>query len=549
MVPRKSGKSATGERSRLPSNIPTDYDHLGVPGSVNFSLNHPRSRRPHARRRRGMSTWVKALLALGGAMLAFGVIALVIFAIAFPPFFRSLEPRYQQRLIDMFPPFEALRPTAPFQVIPTLSGAVDSEAAERLLLTQDSEAVASTPQTGELGAGHGGSQEGGAPAAIPTVSPTPPFTLTPTESVGGIPVGALPTEEPTMLPTYAAPQQVAALPTFTPIVAPTESPLPPTVRLSNIRYEQQGWNNCGPTTMTMALSYYGWTQNQYTAASWMKPNAEDKNVSPWQMVRFVNENTNVKALYRYGGTMTVLKRLLAAGFPVVIEESIQPEREGWMGHYVLLMGYDDYQQHFLTFDSFLGSNQEQGRPSPYSVFDEKWRHFNRVFLVVYDPAREMDLRQALGDYVDPVYGYRTALEQARSEAVRDRTDKWAWFNMGTSYVLLKDYENAALAYDQAFQFNLPPRMLWYQFGPLEAYFHTGRYYDVLFYADVALKNSANYIEEPYYYQGLVYAAQGDYSQALEKFNQALRFNRNFFPAEEAKKQVEAGTFTVASLPR
>lgn len=548
MGSRKAGKAGTRERPRLPSNIPTDYNHLGVPGSVNFPLDHPRSRRPHARRRRGMSTWMKALLAMGGVMVALGAIALVIFAIAFPPFFRSLEPRYQQRLIGIFPPFEALRPTAPFSVIPTLSGAVDSEAAQQLLLTQEGEMV-STPLPAEIGAGHGGEGESAAPAVGPAASPTFLPTPTPTESVGGIPVGAVPTEVPTMLPTYAAPQQVAALPTFTPMVAPTEAPLPSTVKLSNIRYEQQGWNNCGPTTMTMALSYYGWTSDQYTAARWMKPNAEDKNVSPWQMVRFVNENTNVKALYRYGGTMTVLKQLLAAGFPVVVEESIQPEGEGWMGHYVLLMGYDDYQQHFLTFDSFLGSNKGEGRPSPYSVFDEKWRHFNRVFLVVYDPAREMDLRQALGDYVDPVYGYRTALEQARNEAVRDRQDKWAWFNMGTAYVLLKDYENAALAYDQAFQFSLPPRMLWYQFGPLEAYFHAGRYYDVLFYADVALKNSANYIEEPYYYQGLVYAAQGDYSQALEKFNQALRFNRNFFPAQEAKKQVEAGTFTVASLPR
>ena len=33
--------------------------------------------------------------------------------------------------------------------------------------------------------------------------------------------------------------------------------------------------------------------------------------------------------------------------------------------------------------------------------------------------------------------------------------------------------------------------------------------------------------------------------ALEKFDQVLRFNRNFFPALEAKNQVEAGTFTVA----
>jgi len=353
------------------------------------------------------------------------------------------------------------------------------------------------------------------------------------------------TQQPTPLPTYVPPEQ-AIVPTFTPIVQPTDVPLPPTYKLGNIRYEQQGWNNCGPTTMTMALSYFGWTSDQTIAANWMKPNPEDKNVSPWQMVRFVNEKTGVKALYRYGGTLQALKRLLAAGFPVIIEESIQPEGEGWMGHYLLLIGYDDYEQHFLTFDSFLGSNQQQGRPSPYSILDEKWRHFNRVFMVVYEPSREMELRAALGDYVDPTYGYKTALEQARTEATRDREDKWAWFNMGTSYVLLKDYDNAALAYDQAFQFNLPFRMLWYQFGPLEAYYYTERYNDVLFYAEVALKNSLNYIEEPYYYEGLVHAARGHTNEAMSRFDTALRFNRNFFPALDAKQALEAGTFTVAN---
>jgi len=44
-------------------------------------------------------------------------------------------------------------------------------------------------------------------------------------------------------------------------------------------------------------------------------NAEDKNVSPWQMVRFVNDNTGVKALYRIGGNLQILKRLIAAQFP------------------------------------------------------------------------------------------------------------------------------------------------------------------------------------------------------------------------------------------
>jgi len=479
-----------------------------------------------------MPNWAKALLALGSAFVAFGVVALVIFIIAFPPFFRSLEPRYQQRLID--PPLDALRPTAPFQVLPTLGGSSNEEAAQQLLLTQEP-AGTGTSLPGAADLSQPGSQPGMAATLPPTITPT---------ATGGIPVGMAGTEQPTPLPTYAPPTQ-ASLPTWTPMVAPTPVPLPATHKLdlSRIRYELQGWNNCGPTTMTMDLSYYGWSNNQ-VAARWTKPNPEDKNVSPWQMVKFVNDNTGVKALYRIGGNILVLKRLLAADFPVVIEESIQPAGEGWMGHYVLLVGYDDTQQEFLTFDSYLGNNQGQGRPSPYSLLDDKWRQFNRVFMVVYQPTREMDLRQALGDYVDPVYGYTTALEQARTEATRDRTDKWAWFNMGTAYVALKDYTNAAIAFDQALKLGLPFRMQWYQFGPYEAYFYTGRYNDVLAYANASIANTP-YVEEAYYWQGMVYAAQGNTKAALDKFNQTLKFDKNFFPAQDAKAAVEAGTFTVA----
>jgi tetratricopeptide (TPR) repeat protein len=293
--------------------------------------------------------------------------------------------------------------------------------------------------------------------------------------------------------------------------------------------------------MTMALSYYGWADNQYTAANWMKPHKEDKNVSPWQMVRFVNDFTGLKSLYRYGGTTTLLKRLLAADFPVVIEESIQPGTEGWMGHYVLLVGYDDYSQEFVTYDSYLG----QDRRSAYLKLDDTWRHFNRIFMVIYEPSRELELRQALGEYVDPVYGYRIALETARYEAQRSRDDKWAWFNMGTAYVQMGEYENAAYAYDEAFRLGLPFRMLWYQFGPYEAYFHTGRYSDVLARATQS-KNTTPYVEESYYWAGMAYAAQGDRSNAISKFDEALRFNRNFYPAQEARAQVESGTFSVAS---
>jgi hypothetical protein len=484
-------------------------------------------RRYQARRERGMRNWMKALLAIGGALVAFGIVAIVILIIVFPPFFRGLEPRYQQRLIGIFPPLESLKPTVPFEVLPTLSGGDSSDAAHELLLgTDDITDAPITPQETDVLA--------------------PGLTPTPTE--GGIPVGAVGTPVPTPLPIYVSPtpaEIIAAAPTWTPVGEPTSIPLPPGTRLSGIKYEMQGWNNCGPTTMTMALTYFGWGDNQYTAARWMKPNTEDKNVSPWQMVRFVNDHTGVKALYRIGGTTTLIKRLLAAGFPVVIEEGLQDRKEGWLGHYVLLIGYDDSAQHFLTFDSYLGSNQQQGRPSPYSVFDEGWRQFNRLFMVVYEPSREGELRYVLGDYADPLYAAKVALETARAEATQNADDKWAWFNMGSAYVALQDYDNATIAFDRAFQLDLPFRMLWYQFGPYEAFYNVGDYNNVLALANNTLA-STRYVEEIYYWQGMAYAAQGQTEVALQRFNDALRFNPNFYPAQDAKSQVEAGTFQVAA---
>lgn len=539
--------NTTDTHQRLSSTVPNDYNHLGVPGSLDMSLAESKRgrarRRAQARHRRRLPNWLKALLAIGVGTAAFGVVCLVIFLILFPPYFREkLEPRYQQRIIDYFPLATYWMPTRPFDQIPTLGGAEDSDAAQQLLMTQDSGPV----ETPDPNAGGGGLDEGG---ATPVDSATP----LPTPTGGGIPVGMEPTgtPQPTPLPTYAAPTQ-ALLPTFTPLVAPTQVPLPPQVKLDNVKYELQGWNNCGPTTMTMALSYYGWGDGQTTAATWMKPDQEDKNVSPWQMVRFVNEvaqsRLGVRALYRYGGTMLLLKQLLAAGFPVVVEKSIQPEGDDWMGHYVLLVGYNDAQQHFLTFDSYLGYGQGQGLPSPYSTFDDRWRHFNRVFMVLYRPDEELRLRDALGDYVDPQVAFTMALETARAEAAKHQDDPFAWFNMGTNYVALGEYENAALAYDQAVRLGLPWRMLWYQFGPYEAFYNVGDYPAVLALANNTLATT-KYIEEAYYWQGMAYAARGDRSQAIERLNTALTYNRNYFPAQEAKDQIEAGTFQPPAVAR
>ncbi|MCU0476303.1 MAG: C39 family peptidase, partial [Anaerolineae bacterium] len=79
-------------------------------------------------------------------------------------------------------------------------------------------------------------------------------------------------------------------------------------RMTGFVYQKQTWNNCGPSNITMALSYYGWRQDQAFAAQFLKPGGrEDKNVSPSEMVAFVNEQSAVRALYRIGGTVELIK--------------------------------------------------------------------------------------------------------------------------------------------------------------------------------------------------------------------------------------------------
>jgi hypothetical protein len=326
------------------------------------------------------------------------------------------------------------------------------------------------------------------------------------------------------------------------VTAQAEQYPPSSVQLDGIRYEAQGWNNAGPANLAMALSYWGWEGDQTIPAVWLRPNAEDKSVSAWQMVYYVNRFTDFEAIYRLGGTTHLMKQLLAAGFPVIVETGLEPAGEGWMGHYRLLYGYNDDQGVFLVHDSFLGENQILG----YQKLDEDWRSFSRAYIVVYDPARKMDLRRALGDYADPVVGAANALDAARAALSINRDDAWIWFSMGTAYVTLGDYGNAATAYDQAIRLGLPFRALWYQFGPYEAYFHTGRFSVLLALVRSTLATTED-VEETYYWRAMTQAAQGDSESAAASFAEVIRLNPNFLAAQSEYYHLDSASFGLPPL--
>lgn len=332
-------------------------------------------------------------------------------------------------------------------------------------------------------------------------------------------------------------QDATAVPTAEPgaTVEPQEIIiLPASYSLSGIEFEYQGWNNCGPATITNALSFFGYGDGQTRAANWLKPNREDKNVSPDQMVAFVNSQIPelpVYALQRSGGTLERLKQLISNNFPVVIEAGYDPEpqRLGWMGHYLLVSGYDDATSEFTTQDSYLGPNYRYS----YDHIQQFWQHFNYTYIVVYESGREPELLELLGSDADVTQNALNALQLATAEATADRDNAFAWFNMGTNFVALDVMDRAAVAYDEARRIGLPWRMLWYQFGPLEAYYKVGRYDDVISLTSASQNDGGgHYVEETFYYKGLGRLGQGDTARAIENFRQAVSFNPNFKPAQD-----------------
>lgn len=377
------------------------------------------------------------------------------------------------------------------------------------------------------------------------------YAISPPEKVVFIPQekAAVPSQSaPSRSPTLSSvPTSKVAL-TDTPFSAPTQTatPNPDRVSLTGFRHEYQTWNNCGPATLGIALSFWGWEGDQQPIAAFTKPSSRDKNVMPYELVAFVEEETEFDVVSRVGGDVDLLKRFLASGMPVIIEKGFEGTMlEGWMGHYVLVTGYSDAEERFTVQDSFYGPDQGMS----YADLESYWRAFNFAFLVVYPTDRREAVERVLGPLVDEGYSYRSAAETASNEIylLTGRDQFFAWFNRGTSLMRLQDYGGAAQAYDQAFllypslpEKNRPWRMMWYQTGPYWAYYYTGRYQDVI---DLATKTldamSQPALEESYYWRALARLALGDNKGAIKDLRSSLEYHPGFEPALTQLQQLKS----------
>jgi tetratricopeptide (TPR) repeat protein len=310
--------------------------------------------------------------------------------------------------------------------------------------------------------------------------------------------------------------------------------LPSAVRLAGLSPIYQQVNRCSAAALAIQLSYYQWGGTYDEVIRFLNPHVEDVAVRLDEMVAFA-QTRGLKGVERTGGTVGLLKALVAGGFPVLVENSYFDGPGGfddWMGHNRVIMGYDDTEQVLLSFDSLLGNGENnQGRPIPYGDMDSRWRTFNRDYLVLYRPEEEARLRDILGDNWDVSANAEFTVAMSQSEIDLGVDDGFTYFNLGSSLVTLGRYEEAAAAFDEALQRELPWRMLWYQYGPFEAYFRVGRYDDVIRLVNDTLATTRG-IEEMYYYLGLVYEQLGDLQRSEGNLEAAIWRNANYTAAVE-----------------
>ncbi len=291
----------------------------------------------------------------------------------------------------------------------------------------------------------------------------------------------------------------------------------------------------------MHLSYFGLKIGQDAIGAALRPFKDDKNVSPQELAAYVRAQ-GLAAVARVNGDGQRLRQLLAAGVPVMIETWYEPKPNDGMGHYRLIVGFDDAAGEWIVYDSYDSRGVVKGQPYQgirlsYEEVDALWAVFNRAYVVIYDAPRAAAVEGILGADLDEATMWERSLVAAEQAVAANARDPFAWFNLGSSLTALGRYAEAADAFDRARQIGLPWRMLWYQFEPFRAYYEVGRYAEVQALADATLRTSGPVIEELFFWRGLARYAQGDRKAAREAWLRSLELNPNYADARAALEVV------------
>jgi tetratricopeptide (TPR) repeat protein len=254
----------------------------------------------------------------------------------------------------------------------------------------------------------------------------------------------------------------------------------------------QTFNNCGPASLSMLLSYSDINISQQELGLRLRPyqnqigDNDDKSVTLEEMAEEA-KHYNLIPYHRPSGSLELLKLFIANDIPVVVRTWLHPGED--IGHYRLVRGYDDATGEIIQDDSFEGKDLR----FPYQLFLSLWQPFNYEFLIAVPKEKDELARSILKEYGDEKTAWQHAYDTAHDEADKNPNDFYPVFNQSIALFYLKDYEKSIQLFESV-QNRLPARMLWYQTEPAEAYLQTKQYDKLFQLTDQMLVNNRAFSE-------------------------------------------------------
>lgn len=324
------------------------------------------------------------------------------------------------------------------------------------------------------------------------------------------------------------------IPSPTPL--PTPLPLPQTHIIPLRTHVFQTFNNCGPASLSMALSYYDIYVSQTEIGNKLRPyqvtsgDNDDKSVTFPELAQEA-QNYGLVAFYRPNGTVEILKQLIAQDLPILTRTWTKVDED--IGHYRLVRGYDDTREILVQDDSLQNKNLEYS----YQEFLQLWQGFNYEYIVLVPAEKKAIVESILGAENDPQVAYQDALVRAQTEMKQEPDNPYPIFNQVTSLYYLGRYQEAISLFE-TIQSKLPSRMLWYNTEPIAAYLAVGNYQKVFTLTDTILNNQNRAFSELYVMRAQSYLALNQPEQAREELNKAIFYNQNWKAPQEMLLQLD-----------
>lgn len=292
-------------------------------------------------------------------------------------------------------------------------------------------------------------------------------------------------------------------------------------------WTKQSINNCAPEAVSMMLQYFGVSVSQEEVRKQLRTNSIDKNVFSYEISAYLKKY-NIESIILYNGSLDKLKKLISGGFYVMVEDWMYPGQD--IGHNTIIRGFDDNKKVLIADDPYRGGGVEY----KYDDFDQKqWKAFNREYMPIYKMKDEDKLKKIIGEDWNSFVMYKNSEVTNTLAVMKDPLDMYSWFNLGTTYVGLGEYNRAKQAFEISRNLGWPKRMLWYQYQPIRAYNQLGEYKKALDLIKIGLVNNDSY-PELHYEAAVSYKGLGDNRNAKSELSKTLMLSPNYQPAASLK---------------